>query len=80
MSKTCKLVYLDQNGKVSADYYGNLHLGHDNARKLYLERTAKHAFAKFQKNNKQTVMEYIERARSMQRPVEGGENKYKDTD
>jgi len=49
MSKTCKLEYLDNNGNLSADYYGNLHLGHEAALKIYLDRNKNAALTKFQK-------------------------------
>jgi hypothetical protein len=78
MSKTCQIVYLDQNGKMSTDYYGNLHLGHENAKKIYLERTAKHGYAKFQKNNAQDAMDFIAASKKMKLVESGDDSWYED--
>src|SRR5690606_30562701 len=75
MPKTCSLVYLDTNGKQSVDYYGNLHLGHETAKKIYLEKMAKHAFSKLQKVDL-TPDEFLALSRKINSPTDGGKNVY----
>jgi hypothetical protein len=48
-NKICSPVYLNAKKENSADYYGNLHLGHDAALKIYLKRNAQQVLTKFQK-------------------------------
>ena len=48
-NKICTPQYLNSKGEKSADYYGNLHLGHDEALKIYLKRNAHQVMTKFQK-------------------------------
>ena len=55
----CEIVYLDEHGNRSGAYYNNLHLGPEQALKIYLDHMKKHAYAKFQKR-KYTREEFIE--------------------
>lgn len=56
MSKNCITVYLTSKGEMSADYYGNLHLGHEQAEAIYLEKN-KANLAKFQKKSSNKTIE-----------------------
>ena len=68
MSK-CKLVYLDKYGERSAAYYGNLHLGHSVAEKLYMESMASEALVNFHKT-KMSINDMLAFSRSIDLPTE----------
>jgi len=51
MGIICKDVYLDVDGKPSAAYYNNLHLGVESAKRIYLDSMKGYAFSNFQKVN-----------------------------
>jgi hypothetical protein len=53
----CELKYFDENGNLSADYYSNLHLGHDKALEIYLNKNKGIALTKFQKLRTQEELE-----------------------
>ena len=63
----CTIKYFDQHGNKSAAYYGNLHLGHEQALRIYLDSMKKHAYAKFQKT-KMTREEFIEETERIKKP------------
>jgi len=50
MSLTCHLEYLNEAGKKSADYYSNLHLGHEAALRIYLDKNKTNVLTRFQKS------------------------------
>lgn len=69
MAQNCEIVYLDKHGNRSGAYYNNLHLGHDNALKIYLESMANHAYTKFQKA-KITVDQFMAESKAIKAPPE----------
>lgn len=77
MSINCHLEYLDKNGQKSADYYNNLHLGHDKALEIYLNKNKAFVSTKFQ-HKQYSFSDILEASNNISDPIEesNGKRKY----
>jgi len=74
MGKVCETLYLDADNKKSGDYYGNLHLGHEAALRIYLDKNKDAAYTRFQKASDRTYEDLLGLADNISSPEDGDDS------